>query len=76
MKKLSVTYKAPKNDSKIAESWGHVFYDGKAETVTVSDEYYQEMIVNRFFECGKATDVTPHEAEVEKEKTEEKATRR
>ena len=70
MKKLSVTYKAPKGDSKVVEAWGHTFYDGKAEQVTLSDEFYEEATGNRFFELGKVTDVTPQEAEAEKEKAE------
>ena len=38
MKKVSVTYKAAKGDSKVVEAWGCTFYDGNAETVTVSDD--------------------------------------
>jgi len=67
MKKVSVTYHAGKGETKVVEAWGHTFYDGKPETVTVSDEYYNEMTGNRFYELGKATDVS--EAEAEKEKT-------
>jgi hypothetical protein len=63
MKKLSVTYHAPKNDSKVVEIWGHTFYDSKAEEVTVDDDTYKTMAQNRFFECGKASDVTSQEAE-------------
>jgi hypothetical protein len=69
MKKVSVTYKAAKGDSKVVEAWGCTFYDGKAETVTVSDEYYNEMTGNRFFELGKATDVTDAEYQAEKDKS-------
>ena len=73
MKKVSVTYHAPKNDSKTVDAWGHTFFDGKPETVTVSSEFYNEMINNRFFELGKATDVTPAEAQIEKDKAEKAA---
>jgi len=67
MKKVSVTYHAGKGETKVVEAWGFTFYDGKAETVTVSDEYYNEMTGNRFYELGKPMDVS--EAEAEKEKT-------
>jgi len=67
MKKVSVTYHAGKGETKVVEAWGLTLYDGKPETVTVSDEHYAEMAVNRFFELGKPSDVS--EAEAEKEKT-------
>ena len=68
MKKLSVTYHAPKGDSKVVEIWGHTFYDGKAEEVIVEDGIYDTMKRNRFFECGKPTDLTDEQAEQEREK--------
>lgn len=68
MKKLSVTYHAPKGDSKVVEIWGHTFYDGKAEEVTVEDDTYQSMAHNRFFECSKPTDITEEQAEQIREK--------
>ena len=68
MKKVTVTYKAVKGDSKVVEAWGCTFYDGKPETVTVSDEYYNEMVNSRYYELGKATDVTEGEHQAEKDK--------
>jgi hypothetical protein len=37
MTKVSVTYHAPKGDSKMATIFGHTFYDGKAEEIEVDD---------------------------------------
>ena len=68
MKKVSVTYHAGKGETKVVEAWGCTFYDGKAEEVTVSDEYYNEMVGNRFFELGKPSDVSAADAEKEKQK--------
>ena len=73
MKKVSITYHAAKNDSKVDEVAGLVFYDGKAEVVYISDSLYEELKNNRFFEMGKATDVTEQEAEAEKQKAERMA---
>ena len=73
MKKLSVTYHAAKGEAKVVEAWGLTFYDGKVEEVTISDEYYNEMVGNRFFELGKATDVAASDAEKEKQKAERAA---
>lgn len=68
MKKLTVTYHAPKGDSKVVEIFGHTFYDGKSEEVTVSDDVHKTMSANRFFECGKATDLTDEQAQEEANK--------
>jgi hypothetical protein len=73
MKKVSITYHAAKGDSKVNEVAGMVFYDGKAETVTISDQLYGELKNNRFFEIGKPTDVTDQDAEAEKQKAEKAA---
>ena len=70
MKKVSVTYHAGKGETKVVEAWGHTFYDGKAETVTVPVEHYNEMISSRFYEVGKPTDVMEAEVEAEKQKAE------
>jgi hypothetical protein len=64
MKKVSVTYHAPKGDSKVCEAFGNTFYDGKAEDVTVEDYVYDKIAANRHFECGKPTDVSA--ADIEK----------
>src|SRR5215831_21139974 len=57
MKKVSVTYHAPKGDSKVTEAFGHTFYDGKAEDVEVEDHVVAKLQSNRNFECGKPSDV-------------------
>ena len=64
MKKLSVTYKAPPGDSKVVEAFGHTFYDGKSETVTVDDRIAAKMQANPHFKCGEASDAKAeaHEA--------------
>jgi hypothetical protein len=55
-KELSVTYHAPKGDSKVVEMIGHTFYDGKAETVVVDDRTLAMLQGNKHFECGEAKD--------------------
>ena len=57
MKKLSVTYKAPPGDSKVVEMFGHTFYDGKEETVTVDDRMAEKLTGNKHFKCGEPEDV-------------------
>jgi hypothetical protein len=69
MKKLSVTYHAAKGDSKTVDAWGHTFFDGKPEQVTVEDALYEEMKVNRFFELSGVTDVSPQDAEAARNKS-------
>jgi hypothetical protein len=59
MKKLSVTYHAPKGDNKVVEAFGHTFHDGKAEEVEVDDATLAKMQGNKYFECGKPTDAPP-----------------
>ena len=66
-KKLTITYHAPRDDSRIVEIWGHTFFDNKPEHVTISDSDYTEASNHRFFECSKPTDVAEQEAEPEKE---------
>jgi hypothetical protein len=56
MAKISVTYHAPKGDSKTTEMLGHTFEDGKAVQVE-DDTPAQKAIVtklrgNRFFEVS------------------------
>jgi len=67
-KKLTITYHAPKDDSRVVEIWGHTFFDNKPEHVTISDAAYLEASNHKFFECSKPTDVAEHEAEPEPEK--------
>jgi hypothetical protein len=65
-KKLSVTYHAPHGDSKVVEMMGFTFYDGKAEEITISEPLYKTISQNKYFECGKPSDVSAAEAEVDK----------
>ena len=74
-KKVSITYHAAKNDSKVDEVAGLTFYDGKAETVIIPAALYEELKNNRFFEMSKPVDVTDQEALAEKQKETEKAER-
>jgi hypothetical protein len=57
LKKVSVTYKAPPGDSKVIEAFGHTFYHGKAEDVTVDERTLGKLRNNKHFEVGKETDV-------------------
>jgi hypothetical protein len=59
LKKLSVTYHAPKGDSKVVEAFGHTFYDGKAEEVEIEERTLAKLQNNRHFECGKPSDAPP-----------------
>jgi hypothetical protein len=51
-----VTYKAPPGDSKVTEAYGHTFFDGKAETVTVDENVLAKLRNNRHFKCGEPTE--------------------
>jgi hypothetical protein len=62
-KELSVTYHAPKGDSKVVEAYGSTFHDGKPETVVVDDRTLAKLQGNRHFECGEAKDHKPDKAE-------------
>lgn len=56
MKSVSVTYKAPPGDSKVTEVFGHTFFDGKAETVTVDERVLGKLQGNRHFKCSEPQD--------------------
>ncbi|MBO0716574.1 MAG: hypothetical protein J2P55_04460 [Rhizobiales bacterium] len=56
-KKVSVTYHAPKGDSKVVEAFGHTFFDGKAEEIEVPDYQYDKIKNNANFTCGSAGEV-------------------
>ena len=53
MPKISVTYKAPKGDSKVCDVFGHTFYDGKAEEIEVSDAVAAKLKNNANFTVGE-----------------------
>ena len=61
MKKVSVTYHAPKGESKMVTAFGHTFFDGKSEEVTVEDFVHEKLAKHPHFQCGKATDITPEQ---------------
>ncbi|MEH2525864.1 MULTISPECIES: hypothetical protein [unclassified Bradyrhizobium] len=54
MKKVSVTYRAPKGDNKVVEAFGHTFHDGKAEQIEVEDATLKKLQSNRHFEVGES----------------------
>jgi hypothetical protein len=49
MTKISVTYHAPKGDSKMATIFGHTFYDGKIEEIEVNDATLAKLKGNSAF---------------------------
>jgi hypothetical protein len=49
MSKVSVTYHAPKGDSKMATLFGQTFYDGKAEEIEVNDQVLAKLKGNSLF---------------------------
>ena len=60
LKKVSVTYHAPKGDEKVTETFGHTFHDGKPEEVEIPEEMLEKLKSNPNFECGKESDAKPH----------------
>jgi hypothetical protein len=68
-KELSVTYHAPKGDSKVVEMLGFTFYDGKQETVTVEDRAAAQLQANRHFECSEAKDHTSDPSHAKEKET-------
>jgi hypothetical protein len=66
-KELSVTYHAPKGDSKVVEMLGVTFLDGKTETIVVTDRALAKLQGNRHFECGEPKDHKPDKPERETE---------
>jgi len=69
MKKLTATYRPAKGEAKMCEGFGGLtFFAGKPEEVIVEDAIYNELSVNRFFECSKPTDLTEEQAEKERQK--------
>jgi hypothetical protein len=76
MKELSVTYHAPKGDSKVVEMLGHTFYDGKAEKVVADDRTLAKLQGNPHFECGQPTDHKPEPAKPDRSDDHNKETHR
>ena len=60
MPKVVVTYRAPKGDSKVVETLGYTFHDGKAEEVEVDDRALKKLQGNPHFECGEKPEVREH----------------
>lgn len=63
MHTLSVTYKAPPGDSKVTEVFGHTFFDGKPETITVDDRVLGKLKNHPLFDCGPSSAAEPHKGE-------------
>lgn len=61
LKKLSVTYHAPKGDSKVVEMHGYTFHDGKAEEVELDEWAIKKLQGNHLFACGQVSDVQRHD---------------
>lgn len=76
MKKVSVTYHAPKGDSKVAQLFGHTFHDGKAEEVEVEDGVLAKLKNNPSFTLGKESDAEPSKRDPAKEKAVQEAAKR
>jgi hypothetical protein len=68
VKKVSVTYHAPKGDNKVVEAFGHTFFDGKAEEVEIADYQFDKLKNNTNFTCGQASDVEPGKSDDPKSK--------
>jgi hypothetical protein len=73
MKQISVTYKAPPGDAKVTEMFGHTFYDGKAETITVDDHVADKLKNNPVLKCGEATDAKEQKADPKEDEAKAKA---
>jgi hypothetical protein len=75
-KKVSVTYHAPKGDSKVVEAFGHTFFDGKAEEIEIEDYAFNKLKNNANFQCGKESDVDPNKRDAAKDKAADEAQKR
>ncbi|QIO34321.1 hypothetical protein [Bradyrhizobium sp. 1(2017)] len=61
MPKATITYKAPKDDSKVCEHAGYTFFDGVATDVDLDDARLEKLKNNPLFkveEGGKADTVS------------------
>jgi hypothetical protein len=56
MPKITVTYKAPKGDSKVTEIFGHTFFDGKPESIDVDDREAEKLKGHPLFTVGEGHD--------------------
>jgi hypothetical protein len=59
LKKVSVTYKAPPGDSKVTEVFGYTFFDGRAESLIVTDQVLAKLKGNQHFDVGEPIDLMP-----------------
>ncbi|WP_445215467.1 hypothetical protein ACKWRH_23595 [Bradyrhizobium sp. Pa8] len=59
MKKATVTYTAPKADSKVVEMLGTTFYDGQATPVVCEEANMTRLQGNRYFKVGEVSDYDP-----------------
>ncbi|QOZ68884.1 hypothetical protein [Bradyrhizobium arachidis] len=61
MKKATVTYTAPKGDSKMVEMLGHTFYDGQSQEVVCEDANMTRLQGNRYFKVSGVSDYDPEQ---------------
>ena len=73
MKSVTVTYHAPPGDNKVAEAFGHTFFDGKPEQIEVDEAVVEKLQGNRHFECSKPEDAKPKPHDAKASKAEEDA---
>jgi hypothetical protein len=59
MKKATVTYTAPKGDSKVVEMLGTTFYDGQAVPLVCDEGAMTRLQSNRHFKVGAVSDYDP-----------------
>lgn len=76
MKSVTVTYHAPPGDSKVAEVFGHTFFDGKSETIEVDDHVAEKLRGNKHFECSEPKDAQPKKPDPKQQKADEEAAKR
>lgn len=64
MQKTTVTYNAPKGDSKVAEVGGVTFFDGQPVEINSDDHGHlmNKLPNNPHFEVGEAEEVTEDDA--------------
>lgn len=53
MPKATVTYSAPKGDSKVVEMMGHTFYDGQSQEVDLPQDRLDKLASNPCFQPAK-----------------------
>jgi len=59
MHNITVTYTAPKGESKVTEIFGHTFFDGKPETIEVDDRVLGKLKNHPQFKVADAGKAPP-----------------